>query len=710
MKTRLLLLLLLIMGFTVSAQETFLFQNFSVNDTTYELNVDQNAKAETFTITIQKTPEKKETSNNLTYSIDQKTFVQTIIGILKKEKLEGKYFIVSSELNSKFISIYEKLYQKLIGKRKTFLGIKKSTKPKEYNSDNTDPNKVNQKTAGITNTYEIRYNFKTKVYDRNLLGPKINHPIVYKIENINRIAYDIKISSRDSTLTKGEDVEIITPSESTKEAKKVETLEMETIRIDVLNSENTNMDGINDETRTSLKNKVEAHKFEVVRLNGLLDQTHSDIKRKNEEIKALRDSFDKSNTDSVAKTNYNSIEKELDEKLTKYITEKDSLNDLIIKQKDAISRNENSLSEEEKKLQKINNFNNDYSKLSEKHVNLNNRINEINEIFKNNNILVSIARNPQIYSVEDYNVIAKDSLGDYTQIDKIYSRRECITQYSKEYTEFKLLYSKIKNNFEIIQLLKSVSTYKDIIKSIEEINTIVEKNNTKILDQNPNQVITNMITLIQYLKNPETYSITSAPIQPTQDVVIFDVDIKTKKGLDYNNERKFSHKEYTKGGVRYDFSTGLVLGFGVNDYSFSKETIYNTDLQPIEEMIVERENTNEYLPAVGAMLHVSLRNHRLVSFGLTLGASISTTELDLNSLFPGISILIGKTEKIIITAGPALKKIQYIKSDFDVDKAYPVGTLPSSFETQSTFRQGWFVGLTYNLTNKQKSNYTIANK
>jgi hypothetical protein len=225
-------------------------------------------------------------------------------------------------------------------------------------------------------------------------------------------------------------------------------------------------------------------------------------------------------------------------------------------------------------------------------------------------------------------------------------------------------------------------------------------------EKNPNQVIVNMITMVQYLGNPETYRIVSAPIQPTKDLVIFDVDIKTKKGLDYNNERKFTYKEYTKGGVRYDFSTGLVFGFGINDYSFTTENVtVGTDNM---SRIIEKKNTNEYLPSIGAMLHVSLRSHRLVSFGLTVGASISTTELDLNSLYPGLSILIGKTEKIIITAGPALKKINYLKSDYEIGKLYPAGTLPATLETEPTYRQGWFVGLTYNLTNNQKSNYTIV--
>ena len=51
-----------------------------------------------------------------------------------------------------------------------------------------------------TNTFVIEYDFRTGLYDRNMLDLKANTPVVFKITNINRLAYDVSVSPRDSLL------------------------------------------------------------------------------------------------------------------------------------------------------------------------------------------------------------------------------------------------------------------------------------------------------------------------------------------------------------------------------------------------------------------------------------------------------------------------------------------------------------------------------
>jgi len=92
----------------------------------------------------------------------------------------------------------------------------------------------------------------------------------------------------------------------------------------------------------------------------------------------------------------------------------------------------------------------------------------------------------------------------------------------------------------------------------------------------------------------------------------------------------------------------------------------------------------------------------MFAFGFTLGVSINVTDLNFNSFFPGVSLLIGKREKIVFTVGPAFKKVNQIKEIYKdnriVDEQIQVTDL-----TSEQYKIGFFFGLSYNLTSKQKS-------
>lgn len=98
----------------------------------------------------------------------------------------------------------------------------------------------------------------------------------------------------------------------------------------------------------------------------------------------------------------------------------------------------------------------------------------------------------------------------------------------------------------------------------------------------------------------------------------------------------------------------------------------------------------------------------MFAFGFSLGASIDLTSLNLNSFFPGISLLIGKKEKTIFTVGPAFKKVNQIKSIYDTNTIYDTSIQVADI-TSEQFKIGWFVGISYNLTSKQKSKIKVVN-
>lgn len=51
------------------------------------------------------------------------------------------------------------------------------------------------------NTFIIEYDFKTGVYNSNNLKPTVGEPVIFKIVNINRLAYEVEIKAKDSVIT-----------------------------------------------------------------------------------------------------------------------------------------------------------------------------------------------------------------------------------------------------------------------------------------------------------------------------------------------------------------------------------------------------------------------------------------------------------------------------------------------------------------------------
>lgn len=224
-----------------------------------------------------------------------------------------------------------------------------------------------------------------------------------------------------------------------------------------------------------------------------------------------------------------------------------------------------------------------------------------------------------------------------------------------------------------------------------------------IKTKNPGALIDKMYYVVTTLKDPSAYEMVSAPIQPSQDVVSFDVSIKERKSYLLHDARNLNYSEFTRGGIRYDFSTGLVFSFGVADYSYRTEKTVGDSI-----MIKRNTSSNRYFPSVAAMFHASIRTWRLLNVGFTLGASLNTMDLDINSVFPGISLMVGRKEKIIFTAGPALKKVKYLSEKYELDKSYHSDEFKSEVTTQSAFRIGAFVAVSYNLTKQQKSSFKIV--
>ncbi|MFP3833160.1 hypothetical protein [Chryseobacterium sp. SIMBA_028] len=247
-------------------------------------------------------------------------------------------------------------------------------------------------------------------------------------------------------------------------------------------------------------------------------------------------------------------------------------------------------------------------------------------------------------------------------------------------SENDVLRSALTKDVERIQ--KSIKITDDVI---QKINLSKKLNEVEILDR--------------LLREPQTYEYVSAPIQGEEDYLEFNVVIKSKRNLSntyhINNDKSFRYFEYITGGIRFDFSVGTVFDFGTIDKKYTLDSSNQ----------IQRLDNNKYNPTIAGIFHASFRNSTDFAWGVSLGASF-TTGLSFNSIFPGVSLLMGKRNKIILTAGPSFRMVDELKANYQEGMQLNNSLADEDLLTRN-FKIGGFVGLSYNLTPKQKDTLKI---
>ena len=247
-------------------------------------------------------------------------------------------------------------------------------------------------------------------------------------------------------------------------------------------------------------------------------------------------------------------------------------------------------------------------------------------------------------------------------------------------SENDVLRSALAKDVERIQ--KSIKITDDVI---QKINLSKKLNEVEILDR--------------LLREPQTYEYVSAPIQGEEDYLEFNVVIKSKRNLSntyhINNDKSFRYFEYITGGIRFDFSVGTVFDFGTIDKKYTLDSSNQ----------IQRLDNNKYNPTIAGIFHASFRNSTDFAWGVSLGASF-TTGLSFNSIFPGVSLLMGKRNKIILTAGPSFRMVDELKANYQEGMQLNNSLADEDLLTRN-FKIGGFVGLSYNLTPKQKDTLKI---
>ncbi|QNN43977.1 hypothetical protein [Pedobacter roseus] len=194
-----------------------------------------------------------------------------------------------------------------------------------------------------------------------------------------------------------------------------------------------------------------------------------------------------------------------------------------------------------------------------------------------------------------------------------------------------------------------------------------------------------------------TYIVDPQPIE--DDLTVITVNIKAKESVTCSQlMRSYVYKVRPKGGLKIDFSTGLFINYGGNDF---KDQTYRYD--PIEgnttqQKIVKNDAKNAIFPSVGALMHIYRRTASDVKLAGAFG--LSTRDLERINYHAGASLIFGTSKRFILSAGATLTKATLIADKYQDGQVIDKAGAPETIPTSSFSRFGFFGAFTYNLSAK----------
>jgi hypothetical protein len=564
-----------------------------------------------------------------------------------------------------------------------------------------------KKVDGKKNTYKLPtlkaiYDFKTQTYITDALKPKHKQPVVLKITNINKFANTVEILANDIRVKDNFlDPDEIAVSTILKEDKPTEPIKNPTLpdlKIQDPKGFDDKKGTDNDGEINRLQSKIDGNTSRKEAQQVLFDQNEKLIleksSRKLELDKLPKESLTLEDNSEIARLD--SIIKKAEVDKVNNRKEIELLESLI--NKDYILLNEFNGT--------LGKFKNKIDPLVQKYTNLHELLVGINKINAAYNSYIQFIINPNLSS-EHYNKnksICK--ILDEARRNEYYAY---ITAFDNNYSAFIKQYHETFNDNLFYNITTKDPAYGNMVKyKFDNIKNEVETLYNLVSVSELRKKLNNIEILDKILSEEDAFTVTSDPVQALEDYVEFKIKIKQNNILGNSIiaqvPKTFTYIEYARGGVRWDFSVGTVFDFGIKNQEYEIKPITSS---PSSFQIISNNKT-QYTPTIAGLLHTSFRSNNMFAFGFSLGASIDLTSLNLNSFFPGISLLIGKREKIIFTAGPSFKKVKQLKEIYQTDTTYS-GTIQAEDVTSPQFKIGGFFGISYNLTNSQKAKIKIAN-
>ncbi len=115
----------------------------------------------------------------------------------------------------------------------------------------------------------------------------------------------------------------------------------------------------------------------------------------------------------------------------------------------------------------------------------------------------------------------------------------------------------------------------------------------------------------------------------------------------------------------------------------------------VRDSMIVADDEDAFLPIISSFFHFYPQSRRQVSVGGTfgLGIGVGGENAGLQTYFFGPSLILGRSQRVVFTAGMAGGKVERLAQGYQVGDAYEVAVLP----TKSVYELGFFAGISFNL-------------
>lgn len=275
----------------------------------------------------------------------------------------------------------------------------------------------------------------------------------------------------------------------------------------------------------------------------------------------------------------------------------------------------------------------------------------------------------------------------------------------RDYLEMKRAYREAEVWYHKVEAYKTDNVLqKAQLKAVETSLEKIEEADEMIDETSLIALFTDVDYLFTELKNENNYNVVSPPVQMDGDLVRYAVKIipaSTRTLGAHKNPMEFAFEVPTRGGLKVDFSVGPAVSFG--DNAKDQKFYWEESATQTAATLCQRANNNAVTPSIGALMHAYSRTGKYSGFGgmFGIGAGFQSQESINANFFAGLSYVMGKKQKLMISGGVSYLRVDRLKeNEFVVGNQYETGKVKLSDVTEKVYKPSPFLSVSYNLSSR----------
>jgi len=483
----------------------------------------------------------------------------------------------------------------------------------------------------------VEYDFKTKSLD-TIKSVRIGENCVFKVNNINKFIYEVKIKSSQSEFCSK-------PPAILSGMLKIETPEKNTIESEI--------------------KKVNDQVYADTIINKLID-----CKNRIDELSKEIDSLNKDSTNNKDTIIIRQKEKESIEKIKSSI------------ERDTIYVN-------------VNYYYKKLAFMQSKSIKISSLFDKLEKVKEIKNKLIRIS----VIDGMNYDTVKSKIDILYKEYPYIKNPEDLLSEFYKVYKQLVVVNRKYEDDrsYKKINLSDSIK----ISNSIERLSEEIDNLYNKVAAYNYSLLFQEIDLWCNELVNSNNYFVASDPIQASGDIINYNLIINPKESSNpvfVSEKRDFNVEVPIYGGMKIDFSTGFFVTNNLYNRTYS---ISNYLADSSMKVISQDKNNSLAQFSVGALMHISPRCKGYIKPGFAFGLGLNSADLTKVQVYIGASAIFGLKEQFIISAGLSLANVDYLKGKYSLGTP-TINLNDDTPLTEKVIRAGWFISFTYNLTSKKK--------